>query len=136
MRLGLVMLDPNSTLNSLKYLREVYINQGDTANIMFQLVDLDTVDQNNLIGDRYVPVAASKMQITITSMNDANTLILNVNMAFPNDDRSIWTFSLTQYQTSKAAGVNINAVLTQGTQVNNILAKNVLFIGTPSTYCC
>lgn len=136
MRLGLVMLDPNSTLNSLKYLREVYINQGDTANIMFQLVDLDTVDQNNLIGDRYVPVAASKMQITITSVNDANTLILNVNMAFPNDDRSIWTFSLTQYQTSKAAGVNINAVLTQGTQVNNILAKNVLFIGTRSTYSC
>ena len=136
MRLGLVMLDPNSTLNNLKYLREVYVNQGDTPTILFQIIDLDTADQNNLIGDRYIPATGATVQLTITSVNDANTLVLNASMAFPNDDRSVWTFSMTSNQTTKAAGVNINAVLTQGQQVNNIVAKNVLFIGPPSTYCC
>ena len=136
MRLGLVMLDPNSSLNNLKYLREVYVNQGDTADILFQLVDLDTQDQSNLIGNRYMPVTGSLMQLTISSVNDANTLTLPATMAFPSDDRSIWKFSLTAAQTAKAAGINLSAVLTQGTKVNSIVAKSVLYVNPASPYSC
>jgi hypothetical protein len=135
MRLGLVMLDPNSTLNNLKYLREVYVNQGDTATILFQIVDLDTVDGNNLIGNRYVPTSISTMRVTVTSVNDAKTLVLPVAMAYPSDDRSVWQFSLTAYQTTMAAGINLSVVLTQGTLVNNIVARNVLFVNPPPYSC-
>lgn len=136
MRLGLVMLDNASVLNGLKYLNQVYISPGDTASVFFQIVDLDSVNQNNLIGNRYMPISGATMSMIIQSVNDRKTLVLTPTMAFPNDDRSIWTFSLTQYQTSIAAGVNLIATLTEGTKVTNILGKDVLYMNPPSSYSC
>lgn len=136
MQLGLVMLDSNSTLNNLRYLREVYVNPGDTAVLMFQLVDLDTVDQNDLIGTRYMPITSATMAANIPSVNDLYTINTVPTMAFPNDDRSIWIIPLSSVQTKTAAGCNINIVLTEGTKISSAIGKNILFFNPVNDYCC
>ena len=136
MQLGIVMLDSNSTLNNLRYLREVTINPGDTAVIMFQLIDLDTISQNDLVGTRYMPIVGATMTAVIPSINDFYTINAVPTMSFPNDDRSIWQIPLSSNQTQNAAGCNINIVLTEGTKISSAVGKNILFFNPSSEYCC
>ena len=139
MRLGLAMLDNVSTLNNLKYLNQVQILPGETTVVRFQLIDVDTKSQTNQIGNRYIPAntpVAPTMQITIQSVDDSKTITKAATMSFPNDDRSIWEFPLSNLETQNAAGVNLSIVLTENTSVKMALGKNVLSMSPSNIYQC
>jgi len=136
MKLGLAMLDTIPALNSLKYLNQISITQGETVDIYFQLIDQDSKDQKNQWGTRYMPALGATMQVIIKSVNDANTLTKSATMVFPSDDRSIWKVSLTVAETANMAGVNMQVTLTEGSNIKIASAKNVLSVSNVNTFQC
>lgn len=136
MKLSARMLDPNSSLNSLKYVNQVTIAPGSTVTILLQLVDLDSVQESNRIGNRYMPDSAATLEIDIVSINDANTLSKVASQPFSTDDRSIWQVSLTPEETLNMSGTNMKLTLTEGTDITIGTAKQVLIIEPSSGFQC
>jgi hypothetical protein len=136
MRLGLVILSPFSTLNNLQHLNQASVSQGDTADVYFQLVDMDTISERFQRGIRYMPASGATMQVTMKSINDANTVAKAATMAFPSDDRSIWKFSLSAAETQKVAGVNLRIVLTEGSNIKSANATNVISVTPANQFQC
>jgi hypothetical protein len=128
MRLGIKMLNSSSTLNDLKFVNQISINQGDTATVMFQLVDLDT---NN----RYIPAAGSGVTAKIASSNSANILNKVAATAFA-DDKSIVKFSLTVDETKLLGSVNLQITLTEGSEVKSFVASSVIILSPKSPFQC
>lgn len=132
MRIGLRIVDTQSTLNNLKYLNQAYLNPGSTASVWFELVDLDTINQNNLIGTRFIPTSAAVIQASINSVNNAQIVSKVATMIFPNDDRSIWGFNLTAVDTANIGCVNLALTITDGANIYIVNADSVI-IGTPAS---
>lgn len=126
MKLDIKMLDSDSTLNNLIYQEQTEIYSGETATIMFQLV-------NERTGIRYIPGASATLTVKMHSVNDANTLTKTANTPFP-EDRSIWSFSLNTNETQKLAGVNMELTLIDGTTTKKIWAHSVLVVMPKSPY--
>lgn len=61
---------------------------GEPATLYFQIVDLDRD------GIRFMPSDLAGMQVIFPALNDALVLTKVAEMAFPNDDRSIWKVEL------------------------------------------
>jgi hypothetical protein len=134
MRLGIMMLDPSSTLNSLKYINNAQFTPGETGDVMFQLVDLDTPTGTNTWA-RYMPTDAATVQATMTSNNSANTISKIASQAFPLDN-SIWKFSLSSTDTTKLAGVNMKVSMTDGATVKISQGSNSIVVNPQSPYQC
>lgn len=129
MRLGVKMLDSSSTLNNLMYLNQVQINPGDTATVIFQIVDLDKG------GQRFIPASGATMQINLVSIDQSKNVQKIPTNPFA-DDRSIWSFNLTATDTAMAAGVNMSVKLTQGADIKTATAEQAVIFGAPSKYSC
>jgi len=129
MRLGIKMLNSSSSLNNLQYLNQARINPGDTATIMFQLIDLDQG------GQRYIPAMGATMAIKLVSIDNANVISKIPTIPF-SDDRSIWSFNLMASETSIAAGVNMSVVLTQSSDIKSATAEAAVVFGPQSKYSC
>lgn len=136
MKLGLTMVDNVPTLNNLKYINQLSVTQGETADLYFQLIDVDTKDQKNQWGNRYMPASGATLQVVIKSVNDANTLTKTATMAFPSDDRSIWKISLSSTDTSNMAGINLQGTLTEGASIKIFNASNVLSVSNVNSFQC
>ena len=130
MRLGIKMLNSSSTLNNLSYLNQIQVNQGDTAVIMFQLVDLD--QESN---PRYMPAAGFTITAKISSSNDANILNKIPTQPFPQDS-SIFQFSLTTSETKQLGSVNLNVTLTEGASIKSALGNSVIIPSPKNPYQC
>jgi hypothetical protein len=135
MKLGARMLDPNSSLNNLKYMNQITIALGSTAVILFQLVDLDSTQEANRIGNRYMPASGASLVINIVSVNDANSLQKSCSQPL-SDDKSIWQFSLTDAETEIMSGTNMKLTLTEGIKITVGSAKQVLIIDPTSSSQC
>jgi hypothetical protein len=132
------MLSSNSTLNSLTYLNQVQITAGETATILFQFVDLDTVNQQNLIGNRYMACGSSPapyVNITICSNNDANVIKKIASQPFSCDD-SIWSFNMTTLETAAIGSINLSAVLIEGASVKIAQGNNVIIGSQSCSFQC
>lgn len=130
MRLGIKMLNSSSLINSLGFVNQVYVNQGDTAVIMFQLVDLDQGPDA-----RYMPAAGYTITAKITSNNDANVISKIPTQAFVQDG-SILKFSLTTAESKQIGSVNLNITLTEGSDIRSTIAKSVIIPMPRSPYQC
>jgi hypothetical protein len=128
MRLGIKMLNSSSTLNDLKFVNQVSINQGDTATIMFQLIDLDT-------NQRYIPATGAGVMAKIASSNSANVLNKVAVAAFA-DDKSVVKFSLTIDETKLLGSVNLQITLTEGSEVKSFVASSVIIPAPKSPFQC
>jgi hypothetical protein len=116
------------------YQNQSTINPGETYTILFQLVDLDSA----ISGDkpnRYIPIFGASMMATMHSFNSANVVHKVPTNPFT-DDRSIWSFNLTQQETSYMAGVNLNITLTEGSKVSVAVGKNAIVVAPHSQYSC
>lgn len=129
------MLDSNSTLNNLKYMNQIIITPGSTVTILFQLVDLDTVQEANKFGNRYMPADGASLEIDIQSVNDVNSLNKVATQPFA-DDKSIWQFSLSATETEEMSGTNMKLTLTEGLNISVGKAKQVLIVEPTSGYQC
>lgn len=136
MKLGARMLAPNSTLNNLTYLNQYSIAPGATYVVMFQLVDLDTIQETNKLGNRYVPITGASLAIQIFSQNSANIINKVATQPFPADDRSIWAFPLSVADTSIMSGTNMQLTLTEGAAIAIGVAQQVLIVDGPNPYQC
>ena len=128
MRLGIKMLNSSSTLNDLKFINQVSINQGDTATVMFQLIDLDT-------NQRYIPSASSSVMAKIASSNSANVLNKIASVQFA-DDKSVVKFSLSSDETKLLGSVNLQITLTEGSEVKSFVASSVIIPSPKSPFQC
>ena len=121
------MLDSDkTTVNSLFYQNQTIIDPGESPTIMFQLVDSES-------GNRYMPAPGATLQITLFSMNDANTISKVPTMPFSLDS-SIWQFSLSSTESQGVAGVNMLVVLTEGANIRKIWGKSVFVVKPSSPY--
>lgn len=121
MKLGIQMLDSQSTLNHLIPVNQLEIWPGETATVTFQLI-------NALTGQRYIPASGATMTAKLVSTNNANVISKTPTNVFPSDDRSIWSFNLSSADTAKAAGVNLEIVLTEGANIKKVWAQSVIVI--------
>lgn len=125
MKLGIKMLDSESTVNSLSYINQLEMLPGETATVMFQLI-------NDATKQRYIPEAGATMSVQTFSINNANQLTKVPSQPFAADDRSIWSFTLSSADTSKLAGVNLQITLTEGANIKKVWAQSVIVVA-PST---
>jgi hypothetical protein len=133
MRLSARILDPASTINNLKYLNEAHITPGSTYNLLFQLVDLDTVQPANMLGNRYVPILGAVLEVELFSNFTGNFLSPNQDLIFsPTQpfalDGSIWSIPLSVEKTLHMAGTNMKLTLTEGANVTVGRAQQVISI--------
>ena len=139
MRLGLRMLNSSSTLNTLLYVNQVNINPGETAVVMFQLVDLDSVDNfyqyQQKVYNRYMPAPSSLMTLALNSINVSNNLTKVPFQPFAQDP-SIWAFNMSSYDTSVGAGVNMTVTLTETSKVSIATINAAILFGPKSNYSC
>lgn len=127
MKLGVQMLEAESSLNNLMPVNQLEISPGETATVMFQLV-------NSKSGQRYIPATGATMTARLVSVNDANVVSKIPSQPFSADDRSIWSFSMSATDTSKAAGVNLEVVLTEGVSVKKVWAQSVIVMSPGSPF--
>lgn len=123
MRLGLCLLNNGATLNQYQRVPFLSIARGETVTLQFQLVDLDQA------GLRYLPSSSATVQFqiprTLSVLPAANgtrqVIDYSVNrgatMAYPNDDRSIWSIALTATDTTNLVSGSIRATLTDGVSI-------------------
>ena len=121
MKLGIQMLESESTVNNMIPVNQLEISPGETATIMFQLVNATTKQ-------RYMPAAGATMTARMVSTNNANVISKIPTQPFSADDRSIWSFPMSAADTQKAAGVNLEIVLTEGANVKKLWANSVVIM--------
>lgn len=121
------MLESESTLNNLIPSNQLEVSPGETATIMFQLV-------NEKTGQRYIPASGATMTARLVASNNVNVISKIPTQPFVADDRSIWSFPLSAVDTAKAAGINIEVVLTEGANIKKVWAKSVLIMSPNSPF--
>lgn len=127
MKLGIQMLDSESSLNNLIPVNQLEIHPGETATVMFQLVNAST-------GQRYMPAAGATMIARLVASNNVNIISKIPTQPFAADDRSIWSFAMSTTDTAKAAGVNLEIVLTEGANIKKVWAQSVVVMAPNSPF--
>lgn len=135
MKLGAIILDETSLLNDLKPKNQAEIIPGETAVVIFQLIDQLKVSSDSKWGQRYIPASGATLEATIKSLNSANTIVKGATQPFP-DDKSIWQFTLTSAETQSMGGINMTLTLTEGASVRKALMNNVIIVAPQSPYQC
>lgn len=135
MRLGLRILDPNSTVNNLMYLNQLELFPGESSTVLLQLVDLNSATESNQRGIRYMPAPAATATAIVKSVNSAKTLNKILIQPFAQDP-SIWQFSLSTADTQMMSGVNIELTLTEGAEVKIARGLNVIIMSPSNPYQC
>jgi hypothetical protein len=134
MRLGIMVLDPATTLNNLKYLPAATFSPGDTGEMWMQLVDLDSPVGTNAF-TRFMPAAGATLTVSFFSNSDANAFTKTAVQPLPVDP-SIWKISLLAGDTTIMAGCNIGLRLVQGAIVTNAIVRNVVSVNPQSAFQC
>jgi hypothetical protein len=120
MKLGIQLLNNTATVNSISVIKNQKINQGESLNLVFQLVDQDQK------GIRFLPGASATVFVEIARFPDVFgssgnqrvqqdfSVRRNASMLFPDDDRSIWYLPLTTVDTSNMMSSNMRVTVTDG----------------------
>ena len=121
MRLGIQLLNTDATLNDFDKKSFIEFAQGETVDIVFQLVNLDKS------GTRYIPASGCSVFVEIPRYPEYFGTISNqrtmadysirryASQAFA-DDRSIWKLSLTSIDTSNMMSSNIRVTVTEASK--------------------
>jgi hypothetical protein len=119
MKLAIQLLDNDATLNNYTMIKRQTINQGETPNVVFQLLNSDS-------GNRFLPSPTATTFVEIARFPDilatgANQRTIidpsirrQAAMLFPADDRSIWYVPLTAVDTNNIMSSNIRVTVTDG----------------------
>ncbi len=126
MKLGIQMMDADSTLNNLIPLNQMELSPGETATVLFQLI-------NSINHQRYMPASGATMTARMVSNNNANIISKSPTQPFA-DDKSIWSFPLSATDTVKVAGVNLEIVLTEGANIKKVWAQSVIIVSPNSPF--
>jgi hypothetical protein len=138
MKLGIQLLNSDATLNSFRVIQNQKINQGESLNLVFQLVDKES-------GNRFVPTTSASALVEIprfpdvmaTGSNQRQQVDFSVRrqaaMAFPSDDRSIWTIPLSSLDTANMMSSNLRVTVTDGNSTYIALLSMALIV-TRSEY--
>jgi hypothetical protein len=124
MRLGIKLLNSSATVNQLQEISVLKIARGETADLVFQLVDLDQK------GLRYIPAQGATVQISLPRNPDIipdpgvgygrvtidNSINRTAGAAFA-DDRSIYKLPLLAADTKNLISTNIKVTVTEGASV-------------------
>ncbi len=139
MKLAFRMLNNNATLNTLRFIENQKINQGEALQLVFQLEDSD----NNLV--RYVPTTAAQVLVEISRFPDVLATAMNQRvqhdysvrryaaMLFPSDDRSVWYLPLSQEDTKHMMSSNMRVTLFDGNNTSIALLSMAIVV-TRSEY--
>lgn len=110
------------------------VANGDTADLLLQLIDLDSPRSTNVY-NRYVPSSNATMNVQLFNNNSALNMNKIATMPFP-DDKSIWKLHLSSCDTKKLNSVTIMAKLTDGASVQTITATSVIIVDPTSPFQC
>ena len=120
MKLGVQILNNSATVNSFKVIQNQKINQGESLQLVFQLVDKDQG------GTRFLPSSAATCLVEIARFPDVIATGANqrqqvdysvrrqAGMLFPSDDRSIWALQLSSNDTANMMSSNIRVTVVDG----------------------
>lgn len=135
MKLGVRVLNSNSTLNNLMHLNQIEVSPGETATVIMQLVDLTTVSESNRIGNRYMPATGATLSVTIQSNNSANVLTKVASQPFA-QDASVWQITLNATETAQIGAMDLLVTLTEGASIKKANGKQTLIADSSSPYQC
>lgn len=134
MKLGIQLLSRDSTLNRIQVMPNVKINQGESLNLVFQLIDLDQK------GLRFVPSSSATALVEISRFpdvfgsagNQRVTTDFSIRrpaaMLFPSDDRSLWYTPLSAADTSQIMSSNVRVTVTDGADTYITLLSMALVV--------
>lgn len=138
MLLSARMLNAVAGVNSFEIVDSARFSQGDTVTIYFQLVDssLDTSSRGfSPSGRRYIPATGATLQVILTNIDDAVQVVRYATVAYPADDRSIWSVSVLS--SDKIAGTaDMVLKLTEGGVITNGRLIAALRIDGITGACC
>jgi hypothetical protein len=132
-RLGIQLINFGATVNSFTYKSTVEIAQGETVDLLFQLVDKDQ-------SLRYVPATGATVFVEIarfpeyfpTSSNQRETKDFSIRryaaQAFA-QDASIWKLPLTDQDTLEMMSTNIRVTVVEGAKKSiALLAQGIKIV--------
>ena len=114
------LLNSNAALNDYSYIGTISFIPGENVKISFQIFD----DQS---GNRYIPPVGATITCTLIDV-DGNPIEKTAALVSA-DDRSMWTFTLSQTDSEDIVGMNIEGELDvngDGTLIYYFLMLNVL----------
>ena len=90
MLLSARMMSHVAHVNEFDVVESYTFTQGDSTYVYFQLVDSSVDSDLTPPYRRYIPVLGATVSVKFQSVDSAKTIERAAEMAFPNDDRSIW----------------------------------------------
>lgn len=120
MRITLKLLNQDISINNISYISDLSISRGETADVIFQLV------QEN--GVRYIPADGAVIMVSIPRNSQAiplnnyerenvdNSINRQADFKFAGD-KSIWSIPLTATETEKMISGAIKVTVTEGSKI-------------------
>ena len=124
--LTLQILSPNPALNSFSTSTSFSFAAGSDFEVVVRMVDAATKL-------RYIPIVGATASLLLINA-DLTTISKTPTLAFPNDDRSILTFSVTATESELLISQNLKVVLVEGLKTSIALLNNGL--SKSSGGCC
>lgn len=97
MRLSATILTGVASVNSFQEQAYFEMTEGDAVEVFLQLRDISVNPLTagfNPAGRRYVPAVGATLQVEVCDLDDAKKVTRYATQAFPDDDRSIWSFPI------------------------------------------
>lgn len=126
MNLSARALNSVASVNDFEATTQLEISQGSSPQTIYlQLVDLnkDRIGQGfNPAGRRFVPVANSLVEITLTNIDDSKRLTRTASQPFPGDG-SIWSIPLlaTDPELLGTINVSVKVIENRNTSTERVL---------------
>lgn len=120
------LLNSDAELNNFKEISALNYVPGENPTIVFRLFD-------EQLGIRFIPTAVATM--TVDMINSDGTTLTKTPTVLDADDRSIWTFNLTDTETQALAGSNIQVNLDDNGDLKKAVIANALIKNVISGDC-
>lgn len=137
MRFSVQLLNIGATVNSFVKKSFIEIAQGETVNVMFQLIDKDQ-------GLRYMPATGATVYVELarfpeyfpTNTNQRTTSDFSIRRFATQPfaaDSSIWMLPLVAADTINMMSTNMRFTLTEGTKVSIFLLPQAIKVNKQET---
>ena len=114
---SLKALNSDATLNSFQDIGNHQIARGETAKLLFQLVD-----PNKKL--RFIPGASAALSVTLLK-SDGTSITKSLSFPFA-EDRSIAQLDLTAVETATLTSQNVNVKITDGGNIQYAILQSGL----------
>lgn len=133
MRLSARILKQVADGSNYDYANQFTYNQGSTADLYIQLVNLDYNSSNEVPGIPYHALTGATLQVVLSALNTANVLTAMATQPFANNS-SIWKISIPS--TALFSSGNVKLTLTEGLIISTGSIINGIIVQSSNTAFC